>query len=91
MSDFVVNPVISVREHDESPQTFQNDTWWVGDPGHIANIREAESIGLAFPMENQSEDAALLLELEPGIYTVQLTASQGSGPGDGLIEIYLLE
>jgi hypothetical protein len=43
----------------------------------------------AFALTPGSKDAAILVELEPGAYTVQLTAAS-SEAGIGLLEIYIL-
>lgn len=91
LSSFVANPVVSVHGQGNQPKTFQNDVWWEGDPGRIENIRAAELSVFAFPLQNNSEDAAMLVKLNPGVYTVQLNASPGTASGDGLIEIYLLD
>lgn len=41
----------------------------------------------AFDLEDGSKDAALLIELAPGVYTAQLSGAN-NGTGEGLIEIY---
>jgi len=48
----------------------------------------AESVG-AFPWPGGSADAALLLLLEPGPYTIQVSGVDGS-VGEALAEVYLL-
>ncbi len=48
----------------------------------------AKTVG-AFPLRAGSRDAALLMRLDPGSYTVQLTSASGSR-GTGLIEVYVL-
>jgi hypothetical protein len=42
----------------------------------------------AFPLPFGSTDAALLVTLLPGQYTVHLTDARGSGAGEALLEIY---
>lgn len=45
----------------------------------------------AFALERDSRDAALALELDPGAYTVHLSADSKSATGEVLIEVYVLE
>jgi outer membrane protein assembly factor BamB len=63
---------------------FGNDDW-----SGVDSIRAtAESVG-AFPLMNDSADAALLTRLPPGIYTVRVTAPTGQS-GVVLVEVYLV-
>ena len=41
----------------------------------------------AFALENDSKDAAVLVNLDPGAYTVHVTGADG-GTGVSLIEVY---
>jgi hypothetical protein len=62
-----------------------NDDW-----GSSVNAIEIESISDsvgAFPFETDSKDAALLVTLEPGLYTIHLTGPNGA-VGVSLIELY---
>jgi len=62
-----------------------NDDW-----GSNTNATEIETISDsvgAFPFETDSKDAALLVTLEPGLYTIHLTGPNGS-VGVSLIELY---
>ncbi|MBE2215462.1 MAG: hypothetical protein IAE82_16425 [Opitutaceae bacterium] len=43
----------------------------------------------AFQLQDGSKDAALLIELSPGAYTVHMGIESG-GPGVGLVEVYVL-
>lgn len=58
-----------------------NDDW------SGANVAAAASQELAFPLPVGSKDAALLLTLNPGAYTVHVTGVAG-GTGNALLEIY---
>jgi hypothetical protein len=58
-----------------------NDDW---DPTSIQ--ADAARVG-AFPWSSGSKDAALLLSLKPGSYTVQVSGKDG-GTGIALVEIY---
>lgn len=61
-----------------------NDGWGTGD---IAALTAAATAVGAFALPDKSADAALLLTLEPGSYTAQLSSRQGA-TGVALIELY---
>jgi hypothetical protein len=67
-----------------------NDDWF-RDP-ESALIRDASARAGAFPLGAGSLDAAMLLYLEPGAYTVQLhgpvNANPANATGIALVEIY---
>jgi hypothetical protein len=62
-----------------------NDNWASGDDAAV--IAAASTAGGAFPLANGSRDAAMLLMLTPGAYTVTLTGV-GNTTGIGLVEVY---
>ena len=66
---------------------FNND--W-GDGGQEATLRLAFLAAGAFDLPAGSRDAAILLRLPPGGYTVQATGADG-GTGVALVEIYDLD
>ena len=53
---------------------------WSGILGIVAAVG-------AFPLQASSKDAALLVELQPGAYTVQVSGVGGT-TGVALIEVY---
>ena len=57
------------------------------DAPNAAAIRLAASVVQAFPFPEGSADAALLVDLEPGAYTVEL-GEVADGNGVALLEIY---
>ncbi|GAB5560253.1 MAG: hypothetical protein SynsKO_19000 [Synoicihabitans sp.] len=61
----------------------ENDDWATADAAVVA----VGSAAGAFPLTAGSKDAALLLELPAGVYTVQLKGKDGA-TGQGLIELY---
>jgi len=63
----------------------ENDDWSVAS-GAIAVAAAAQSVQ-AFPLSTGSRDAALLLTLSPGAYTVQVSGVGGAA-GAALIEVY---
>jgi hypothetical protein len=62
-----------------------NDDWASGDDAAV--VAAAAVAGGAFPLNNGSKDAAMLLMLTPGSYTVHLTGV-GNTTGVGLVEVY---
>jgi cyclophilin family peptidyl-prolyl cis-trans isomerase len=87
VSGVLEDPVITVRDKDSVIVGFSDD-WESGDLGAaLAGI--AMSVG-AFSLQEESGDAALLLVLDPGTYTVVLSGKSG-GTGTGLVEFYLVE
>jgi hypothetical protein len=64
-----------------------NDTW--GDNANATDIRSAASATGAFALGERSRDAALLITLDPGAYTAQVTGAGGSS-GVSLLEVYEL-
>jgi len=62
-----------------------NDNW-SSDPAASSAAQAASASG-AFPLAPGSRDAALLLNLAPGAYTVQISGV-GGGTGNALVEIY---
>jgi len=63
-----------------------NSSWGSG-ASTPAQISTASALAGAFPLPVGSKDAALLITLPPGIYTVQVT-SLSNGNGVALVEIY---
>ncbi len=85
VSGVVADPSIAVYRAGSSSPFASNDNWG----GAAAVVAAAQRIG-AFPLPAGSKDAALLLTLEPGVYTLQLTAADAAG-GEALAEIYLVD
>lgn len=54
-----------------------------------AEKTEAAKLVGAFPLREGSKDAALLIDLDPGSYTVHMGIESGD-PGVGLVEVYVL-
>ncbi len=62
-----------------------NDDWSTG--GDAAVIAAAAVSGGAFALANGSKDAAMIIMLPPGAYTVQLSGV-GNTTGIGIVEVY---
>jgi hypothetical protein len=65
--------------------TIANNDNWGGGESLDANFRSVA----AFPLAPDSKDAALVLSLSPGAYTVQVSGVGGT-TGDALVELYEL-
>src|ERR1035437_4670676 len=74
--------------YDAHGQRLTGNSRWgtAGDPAALALAATATG---AFPLPAGSADSALLVTLEPGIYTVQVTPAADTAPGIALLEIYL--
>ena len=88
LEDTVGDPV--VRLFDPSVSADQpvavNDDW--EDDGNLAAIEAARVKVGAFPLEAGSKDAVLLLVLDPGVYTLQLSGKEAGASRAGLVEVY---
>ena len=69
----------------EDDVVHSNDNW--GDDTTAAVMANAEAQVGAFPLAAGSKDAAYLVTLQPGAYTVQATSAVA---GEVLMEVYLL-
>jgi len=80
----LANPVLRLHRYVNGQWELvaSNDNW----DSSAAAIQAFRTAGLA-PITSSSLDAVLLLDLEPGIYTAQLSGARGT-TGVGLIEVY---
>lgn len=86
LAAFGVNGVLSdpkIELYSGGGKIAENDTW---DPVQAATFAK---VG-AFPLPPGSKDAALVVTLGPGSYTVQLQGNGGNA-GEGMIEVYAVE
>jgi uncharacterized delta-60 repeat protein len=85
----LADPQIAVHRRigNQDQTILRNDDWGIGaDAGRTA--REAARTG-AFALPPGSKDAAFVVTLPPGIYTV-VTSGVGGATGIALVEIYLV-
>lgn len=93
ISNPITDPAIAIYDN-TSAVLATNDNWNVSTDPTVPNldltnavINAAASVG-AFQLDASSKDAAMVVTLTPGVYTVQLTGVAGSGTG--MIEVYEL-
>ena len=79
MPNALQDPIITLQEIPSSSFKVTNDNWQSN-----ANASSITASGLP-PVD--SREAALLVRLEPGAYTVTLSGA-GGATGNGLIEVY---
>ena len=83
VTNFLSDPVISLYQNGQL--IAQNDNW---SDAEIES--EANRIG-AFALKQNSNDAGLIVTLEPGIYGAIMTSGNPDEQGIGLLEIYDLD
>ena len=76
----LADPKLSLLQGDI--RLAENDNW-----GADPDLRQAFTRTGAFSLPDASKDAALLVDLQPGVYTVQLSGVNGA-TGNALLEIY---
>lgn len=82
------DPVLTVKRGDTSVASNDN---WTETPADAAALRVAAIKAGAFPLDDDGKDAACIVELSPGAYTVQIQhAAANASAGEILIEIYTL-
>jgi hypothetical protein len=84
--DVLSNPTLVL--HREEVEIASNDDWEGinGDVDISAMTRITTRVG-AFALQTGSHDAALLIRLDPGVYTAQV-GSADRGTGLVLVEVY---
>jgi len=84
----IADPVFSIY-NDKSViiSGGSNDNWSAGTAANTATISAAFAKAGAFPFAEGSRDAALVIDLNPGSYTIQVAGVGGTG-GVSLVEVY---
>src|SRR6185503_18759836 len=67
----LADPQLTLIEQSTNRTIKTNDDWASGDDAAV--IAQAASSAGAFPLANGSKDAAMIVMLAPGAYTVQLS------------------
>ena len=73
-----------LRIFDASGNSFVENNGWAAAPA----LTQAAAVSGAFPLASGSADAAILLTLPPGAYTIQVTDANGAAGGVALAEVY---
>lgn len=88
VSSVALDPVLTVKRG--ATPAASNDNWSVNPADAAALSAAAASVG-AFPLDENSKDAACIVELPVGAYTVEVQhAAANAVAGEILIEIYTL-
>lgn len=86
------DPILSLRKSNSDGSTSAvavNDNWHQPASGSAAIIRQTAATLGAFALNENSGDAALLIDLNPGVYTA--TVSGGGPPGAGTEGLVIVE
>jgi hypothetical protein len=84
IQDGVSNPVLTLKRSDDT--VLETNSAWGADSLKKAAIITATAAANVFALNNGSNDAALLVNLDPGTYVVDLRANSGTG-GLALLEV----
>lgn len=87
VGDALADPVL--RVFDATGAEILRNQDWRTHPDRAALVAATASAG-AFPLAESSRDAAVLVTLEPGTYTVEVASERG-GRGAALVEVYALD
>ena len=91
ISGFLEDPWLEIYKRRPGTTTddlvLSNDTW--GENGDAETVRQAALAVSAFRLNEGSADAALVVTLPPGAYTVN-AKGKGSATGVALVEVYLM-
>jgi hypothetical protein len=85
IADPLADPVLTLFS-DQTP-IASNDRW--GAAGNAAGLRAAMQAVGAFDLAENSEDAALLITVPPGLYSAVVSGKDGR-QGIGLLELYVV-
>jgi hypothetical protein len=81
----LADPQLTLIDQSDGRTIKTNDDWASGEDAAI--IAQAAAAAGAFPLANGSKDAAMIVMLPPGAYTVQLSGVN-NGTGVGVLEVY---
>jgi hypothetical protein len=86
VGDTLPDPQVAVVRQGATEPLAMNDNW-----SNAANLRAAFTASGAFGLPGESNDAAILVTLEPGAYTVIVSSVTANVTGQALVEIYDLD
>jgi hypothetical protein len=85
VSNTIGDPKLEIFDGNQR-SVLANDDWNSAD--FISEMLQAREFVGAFPLNGGSADASTLALLDPGSYTMQITAGSGTATGEALVEIY---
>jgi hypothetical protein len=92
VTDAMDDPIMTVYRREtngDETRLFSNDDW--SDLANADEIAATAEQVFAFPLDPGSKDAAMLVTLEPGVYTVHGAPADGVSSGVVLVELYVVE
>ena len=87
VADALTDPVLRVYDSNGAEVVRNQD--WRTHPDRAAFVAATAGAG-AFPLSESSRDAAIIVTLDPGTYTVDVASERG-GRGAALAEVYALD
>lgn len=84
----LTRPVMSVYTGGESPRLLRTNSGWTSE-GLKNDILVAARMVAAFALIDNSADAAMILSVDPGNYTVEISGVNATS-GQALVELYVL-
>ncbi len=79
----LANPKLEIYDHSDKSRLRENDNW-----GGASALKAAFNATGAFGLADDSKDAAILITLQPGVYSAVLSGVGTDTAGVALIEIY---
>lgn len=83
LTGLLEHPVLEVLN--SQGEVIAANDGWNGNP----SINEAGALVGAFPIDEESDDAAMIIALEPGLYTIKISGEDGT-TGLALVELYAI-
>lgn len=81
----IADPKLSIFDSNQRA-VLENNDWASAD--FVSEMLQAREFVGAFALAGGSADASTLALLDPGSYTMQITAGSGTATGEALVEIY---
>jgi hypothetical protein len=83
----LADPKLTLIRQGSTSAVAENDNWGSGTGGQVAAVKAAFQRVGAFPLSESSKDSAILVDLDPGVYSATVDA-QGGAAGIALVEVY---
>jgi sugar lactone lactonase YvrE len=87
ISGFLAQPVLTVLNSSQVVVPGGTNTGWTSSPNNVAQIVSTSAAVGAFALPTGSADSVLLLTLQPGTYTAEVSGV-GNSTGIALVEVY---